>query len=264
MKVTQRPRWVNELPGWEQNEISRHLDPSENLLRSKFLDEPVPLSTARERRIQGEPLEYILGHCHVGGMTLEVNSSVLVPRPETETLLRKFTERLGELPPGPIVDCGTGCGLLAVGLDRVSERRIFATDVSESALEVARRNAKLNDARIHPILCDRLSALDGTLAGVVANLPYVLPDSDKLEESVEVYEPSEALFVPEGPEAFYGEFLDQALDRLHPKGRLMVELDQELLERVPIEALVEERNWSVQILRDNRDQPRFAEFLRPG
>lgn len=257
MKAIPQPRWVDETPAWEQREVDRHLTSDETHLRSEFIESPISLQKARERRSNGEPLEYILGHCHVADMTLGLNESVLIPRPETETLLRRFSDRLEALPDGALIDCGTGSGVLAVGIARSSDRFVVGTDVSRSALQLARDNARRNESRVQFLMADRLEPLRGPVAGIVANLPYVLRDSSRLEDSVRKYEPHEALFVPDDPETFYGEFLNRALDILRPAGELWMELDGELLEQVPFESLLG-RAGSFEVREDEFGRSRFV------
>lgn len=263
MKAIPQPRWVDGVPGWERREVKRHYNPADRTLDSDFLPEPLPLEEARERRRTGEPLEYLLGHCHVDEMTLEVDGSVLVPRPETETLLRRFRDRLDDLPAGPIVDCGTGSGLLAVGLARRTDRTTVATDRFRNALAVARRNASRNGAgQVLFVQSDRLSSLRSGLAGIVANLPYVLPGSNRLQEAVRDYEPHEALFVPDDPRTFYGTFVRQALDRLREGGELWMEVDEQLLDAVSFESIPDGSRGSVDVLEDDFGNPRFVVVSR--
>ncbi|MFB6344870.1 MAG: class I SAM-dependent methyltransferase [bacterium] len=258
MKAIQPQQWVDDTPAWEHREVNRHLRSSDQTLTSEFIDQRIPLEEAIDRRRRGEPLEYILGHCHLPNITLEINPSVLVPRQETETLLRRFLDRLSDLPAGPIVDCGTGSGLLAVGIGRRTDRTIVGSDVSTEALQLARRNAHRNGVNLSPVLCDRLRCFNGQLAAVVANLPYVLPSSEKLSQSARDYEPRQALMVPGDPANFYRTFLKQASNCLKPNGELWMELDEELLDSVPLETIVSETADNLTFLDDENGQLRYA------
>lgn len=151
------------------------------------------------RRLQGEPVAYIVGFKEFYGFEFEVNPSVLVPRPETELMLDWLRPALDAGQPLRILDLGTGSGALAVSCALLDSRScVTALDISGSALAVARRNA----AR-HGVL-ERVSLVQGDLVEAVrpeafdvilANLPYV-PENARRDMSREVleYEPATALF----------------------------------------------------------------------
>lgn len=262
MKATKPPRWPEEFPGWEQVEVRDHYNPSSETLNSPFQPSPLSLDEARERRLNGEPLEYLLGHCHVGDMTLKCDTRALIPRQETETLLRRFRERLGELPEGPLVDCGTGTGLIAGWLSERTDRYVLATERYREPMELARENLQRNDWKVPLVRTDRLRGIDGPLAAAVANLPYVLPNSEQVAPSVAEHEPDEALFVPGDPESFYGEFIEDTLGKLRPGGELLLEGAPPLFERIehiladmpPHEALFTE---------DTAGRVRYLRMTRP-
>lgn len=232
MKATKQPRWPEKFPGWEQTEVRDHYDPSDETLASAFLSSPLSLAEARDRRLNGEPLEYLLGHCHVGDITLKCDSRALIPRQETETLLRRFTRELDQLPKGSLVDCGTGTGLIAGWLSEHTDRYLLATERYRDPLELARENRSLNEWGFPLVRTDRLRGIDGPLAAVVANLPYVLPDSEEVADSVSEREPAEALYVPEDPGSFYGDFIEDILGKLRPGGELWLEGAPPLFDRI--------------------------------
>ena len=122
------------------------------------------------------PAAYITGHREFYGLDFAVNSSVLVPRPETELLVEKALELARERSLSTIADIGTGCGAIAVSLAvNLPQTRIYATDISAPALEVA-----LSNCRKHGVT-DRVTLLEGDMLAplpepvdlIVANLPYV-------------------------------------------------------------------------------------------
>lgn len=137
-----------------------------------------------ERRAGGEPVAYLLGEKEFCGLMLEVTPDVLVPRPETERLVDWACE-LASAWPGPpsIVDLGTGSGAIALAIKhRLMHAQVTATDVSASALAVARRNAE----RLHLAIEIVESAWWAALAGrrfdiVVSNPPYIAGDDTHLE-----------------------------------------------------------------------------------
>jgi len=173
------------------------------------------------RRRRREPLAYILGRREFLSLDFEVRPGVLVPRPETELLvevaadlarrrLEALSAQLDTGTGGPaarlphrldLADVGTGSGAVAVGLARlVPQAVVWATDIFETALEVARRNAdRLAPGRVRLRRGDLLSALDSEeprplLDGIVANLPYVADGEwPLLPPEVREYEPRESL-----------------------------------------------------------------------
>jgi release factor glutamine methyltransferase len=131
-----------------------------------------------KRRAEGEPLEYVLGHTTFAGHKIEVFPDVLIPRPETEFLLEEVIKLVD--PAGlPVIDVGTGSGILALALARkFPGLEIVAVDISPAALAVARRNlADATNVRLveSDLLADPL--LPARFQLIVANLPYI-PSGD--------------------------------------------------------------------------------------
>jgi release factor glutamine methyltransferase len=143
------------------------------------------------RRVQREPVAYILGTKGFRAIDLLVDSRVLIPRPETEHLV----EAALELPRGArVIDVGTGSGAVALALK--SERpdlHLIATDVSAAALEVARANAQRLGLEVEWLLGDLLEPLTTEVDAVVSNPPYVA-DSERLAPEITGNEPRDAVF----------------------------------------------------------------------
>lgn len=163
-------------------------------------DLPVPpdclhrVESWTERCVKGEPLAYVVGSVEFAGQRFRVTPSTLIPRPETELLLEAASALLEILPPGPILDVGTGSGALAISLARrATGRRIYACDIDPSALALAEENARgCSDIAfyradlLHP-------APESAFAMIVANLPYIPTASvARLPRNVQ-YEPRKAL-----------------------------------------------------------------------
>jgi len=141
-----------------------------------------PLREKVRRRAEGEPLQHLLGHWDFYGRTFKTDKRALIPRPETELLvetLLKEVANCGE-PASRLVDVGTGSGVLAItlALER-PELEVFALDLSEDALALARENAErlgvLDRVAFHR--SDLLEGIEGPFHWIVANLPYI-PTSD--------------------------------------------------------------------------------------
>lgn len=164
---------------------------------------PVPgpleptLSEWIERRILHEPTAYIVGHREFWGLDFTVTPAVLIPRPETESIVDEGVALARALPSPRLADIGTGSGCIAVALARELPRaRFVATDVSEDALAVARANAERHRVadRIDFIATSYLDGVEGGFDVITANPPYVR-DGDKPGLSRDVrHEPDVALF----------------------------------------------------------------------
>ena len=177
------------------------------------------------RRRAGEPVSYITGWREFYGIALRVTSDVLIPRPETERLVELALERLPLGAPARVLELGTGSGAIAVAL--ASERPglgIVATDVSEAALALARRNAREHGAEIEFVLSDWFQALGPEPFDlIVSNPPYVAAGDAHLEQGDVRFEPRLALAGGEDGLACIREIAASAQDRLRPGGGLLVE-----------------------------------------
>ena len=220
------------------------------------------------RRAAGEPVQYLTGKQEFWGLEFEVTPAVLIPRPETEHVMEVALARLGErgikihMDTGApretlrVADVGTGSGCLAVALAwELPHAEVVATDISEPALEVARRNAARHGVaeRVHFLQRDLLTGLAQTdPSGVVArhamaastqnrplfdlivsNPPYIARnEAEQLQREVRDHEPHAALFGgPTGTE-MYQRLIDQARDQLRDRGILVLELGHDSAERV--------------------------------
>ena len=187
------------------------------------------------RRIAREPLQYILGSQEFCGLEFEVNPAVLIPRPETELLVRETIRRLPRGKTPTLVDVGTGSGCLAATLARsIPERKTVAIDLSAGAIETAKRNARRHgvEGAITWLEGDLLGplagrGLEGAVTVIVSNPPYIQEsDWSTLQPEVRLYEPRTALVAgPRGTE-LHERLLDEAVPFLIPGGLLIMELGQ--------------------------------------
>lgn len=134
------------------------------------------------RRLQGEPLDYILGESEFFGHRLKVTPAVLIPRMETERLAEEAIKRIGE-EEKTVLDLCTGSGCLALAIAKATRAKVTATDLSEEAINVARENVKDCDVQL---LCgDLFGAVEGTFDVIVTNPPYIKRDEiDALQPEV--------------------------------------------------------------------------------
>jgi len=157
-------------------------------------DEALRFATLVRRRLDGEPIAYIVGQREFFGLPFEVNGAVLIPRPDTELLVELALERLP--PQGRVLDMGTGSGAVAVALAHTRrDADVTALDVSADALAVARRNADANGARVRFVHSDWYAALDGAPAFdvIASNPPYIASGDHHLSEGDLRFEPAGAL-----------------------------------------------------------------------
>jgi release factor glutamine methyltransferase len=169
---------------------------------------------AAKRIAQDEPLQYVLGSAYFFGMDLNVNSSVLIPRPETEELVRWI---LDEIKPNnhSVLDIGAGSGAIALALKKAQPNwNVCGVDVSKEALQVAQRNSTELQLEVAwkevDILAENLP--EGNWTCIVSNPPYItVSEGNEMRTSVVQHEPHLALFVPENdPLIFYRRILELA------------------------------------------------------
>jgi len=179
-----------------------------------------------ERRIKNEPSAYITGHREFYGLDFIVNFSVLIPRPETELLVEKVIEQTVGFRKPVIVDVGTGSGVIAVSVAvHVTGARIYATDISPAALQVARENACNHNVadKIQFLRGDLLSPVPAKADIIVANLPYVTL-KDLASVNTVGYEPSLALNGGEDGLDIIRRLCSQVKDKLNPDGCVLLEI----------------------------------------
>lgn len=177
-----------------------------------------------------EPIQYIFGETEFYNLRFLVNKHVLIPRPETEELVEWIIneERNKNI---SLLDIGTGSGCIAVSLAKnITNAKVFAWDISTPALEVANRNAKLNNISISFSQADILQTKtsEHTFDVIVSNPPYITEQEKSIMHSTVIeHEPSLALFVPnDNPLLFYKHISDFANNSLNNGGRIYFEINQ--------------------------------------
>ncbi|MGZ3743121.1 MAG: peptide chain release factor N(5)-glutamine methyltransferase [Pseudobdellovibrionaceae bacterium] len=204
------------------------------------------LSICRElvrRRVQGEPVAYILGAKEFYGFNFKVNSAVLIPRPETEHLVEAALEWALEQDDYKtyaynIIDLGSGSGCIGLTLlKKLPQAKLIAVDVSEKALEVAKVNAKALEVadRVRFVNKDA-GDVNGVLAELkdftntgkihilVSNPPYIAPEDKNVEENVKKFEPEIALFAEENGLKFLREWSQKYSPFLDTKAIALMEM----------------------------------------
>lgn len=187
---------------------------------------------ALSRRIMGAPLAYAVGRASFRTLTLDVDERVLIPRPETEHLVQLVLEMTAAKPGGVAIDVGTGSGAIAIALATEGRfSRIYGTDISRDALDVARRNVE----RSAPGLRAPVDLVHGSLLAplgdvrarvVVSNPPYIaLGEAESLPPSVRDWEPAVALYSGNDGMSATARLVREAADVLTPGGLLALEVD---------------------------------------
>ena len=202
-----------------------------------FSDEEIVIWNFILEQLKKEiPIQYILGVTHFYGLEFEVNSAVLIPRPETEELVdwivqkSKIKNQKSQL---KILDIGTGSGCIAIALAKnLPNAQVFALDVSEQALATAKTNAELNQVTIQFL---HQSILETENLGqqfdiIVSNPPYVRElEKQEIKKNVLDNEPHLALFVEDNDALiFYRKIAQLAQKNLNPQGQLYFEINQYL------------------------------------
>jgi release factor glutamine methyltransferase len=204
---------------------------------SLFLEDEIELWNSILEQLKLEiPIQYLLGKTSFYGLDFEVNSTVLIPRPETEELVdwiisnNRKIEQSNTL---KILDIGTGSGCIAISLAKnLPNAQVFALDVSEKALATAKKNAKLNDVDVtflHQSILET-EDLEQEFDIIVSNPPYVRNlEKQEIKKNVLDNEPHLALFVEDNDALiFYRKIAELAQKNLTSSGQLYFEINQYL------------------------------------
>ena len=243
-------------------------------------DDTLRLDTAVRRIEQGEPLQHVLGYADFCGNRFSVNSSVLIPRPETEWLVDEGaklmdgciasdeTQHKAPHSPKRILDIGTGSGCIAISLKlRLGDAYVEAWDISEEALRTAQDNA---DALKAEVVFRKRDALrtENTAAPwdlIVSNPPYIC-DSERsaMDDNVLLHEPHTALFVPDDdPLRFYRAIARYALLTLNIGGSLLFECNTRYAEATG--TMLSDMGFEeVTVSDDSFNLPRFVRGSSPS
>lgn len=237
-----------------------------NLIISK--EEETLMFEALSRLKLHEPIQYIIGKAHFMEMDFKVTKDVLIPRPETEELVRWIVEEVKSKKYKvqsnvlKILDIGTGSGCIAISLAKnLPKAKVYALDVSAEALEVAIENAEQNDVEVTFLKQDILEfefEFGFNFDIIVSNPPYVRElEKKEMHKNILEHEPDLALFVSdENPLVFYKRITEFASENLKEGGALFFEINQYLGKKT--EQLLKDHNFSeIELRKDMFDNDRM-------
>jgi release factor glutamine methyltransferase len=214
-----------------------------------------------KRRSAGEPVAYLVGHREFYSLDFEVDSNVLIPRPETEHLITETIDRFangdGNGKNTQICDVGTGSGVIAITLAKhLPNAQLTATDISQAALQLAARNAQRHGvaSRIEFVHSDLLNSIDPgkKFDAIVSNPPYIGENErDSISDEVKLYEPNVALFSTDADGIeITKRLINASIDRLVPSGWLLFETSPMLANRCREIALKTNQFKNIQTVND--------------
>ncbi len=217
---------------------------------------------ALKKRAEHVPLQYIIGETEFMGLKFKVNSNVLIPRQDTETLVE---EALKVVTPGMhVLDLCTGSGCIIVSiLHNVPQAEGTATDISKQALLVAKENAKQNGVQVNFERSDLFDAVTGVFDVIVSNPPYI-PSGEvpKLMPEVRSFEPMEALDGREDGLYFYRKIVASCPEHLKPGGRILFEIGYD--QGRAVSGLLEEAGFQeIRIVKDLAGNDRVVSGMLP-
>lgn len=199
-----------------------------------------------ERRISGEPLQYILGEWSFMGFDFKVGRGVLIPRDDTEVVVNLCIDFLENRTDKKTVDLCSGSGAIAVALDKISGAKVTAVEIDETAFSYLETNVKENNSSVKPVMADALEICetfaDGGLDLIVSNPPYIKSaDIETLQKEVQL-EPRLALDGGDDGCDFYREIVSRWSRKLKKGGALAFELGEGQADAV--KALMTEQGFS--------------------
>lgn len=220
------------------------------------------LATAVARINQHEPIQYVLGEAYFYGRRFVVGPGVLIPRRETEELVA-LVVRENQHPGLRLLDIGTGSGCVAISLQQeMTEAEVHALDISSTAIEVARENVALHQAKVDLVVSDIFQDepfVPGPWDIIVSNPPYVRPsEAARMTERVLSHEPHQALFVDEERPLIYYERIATLAQRwLRPGGKIYCEINEAMGEK--LRSLLQKYGFTlVELHQDLQGKPRFV------
>ena len=221
------------------------------------------LNESLQSLLQHKPVQYIIGEAWFYQLKFKVTNAVLIPRPETEELVDEVINFLKQSPNKKVLDIGTGSGCIPIAIKKnMPVANVTSIDISENAIAVAKENAERNDVEINFIQMDFLNDKEWNkleLYDVVVSNPPYIPELEKasIENNVKMYEPHNALFVPDmEPLIFYEAILNFCKIQLAETGKIFMETHENYANEVC--QLFLNNGFSAEIKKDLNDKQRMV------
>lgn len=238
--------------------------PKEKLLTLKEISDDAvkKIDTIVDKRCLGVPYAYLTGYKEFMKLNFKVNENVLIPREDTEILVQKAIEILDKIEDEKnVLDMCTGSGCIAVSITKYSNNvKMFAIDISEQALEVAKENAILNNVNITLLKSDLFNGVDKDkkFNMIVSNPPYIKKSViNSLDKEVKEHEPILALDGGEDGLDFYRIISQNAKDYLLEKGYLIFEIGFDQAREV-VKILEDNGYKNIEVLKDFSNNDRVV------
>lgn len=218
------------------------------------------LEEAVKRLNNGEPVQYIVGNVDFYGYILNVNKNVLIPRRETEELVEEVIKRSKTFDNPVIIDVGTGSGAIAISLSKELKTRVYASDISDKAIAVAKENSINNNADVTFFKGDMLKPYieNNIKVDILASNPPYLREDEEVEDIVKNNEPHLALYAKNNGLEFYESMLKNAKQVLNDKYLIAFEIGKTQGEDIKALALKYLGNVNVEIKKDLSGKNRFV------
>ncbi len=210
------------------------------------------------------PIQYVVGETKFMNLVFKLNNSVLIPRPETEELVRWIINDAHTNK--NILDIGTGSGCIAVSLSKyLNNCKVTGWDISEDIIKIASHNAYLNDVNVELELSDitKPKFLDYKYDVIVSNPPYITKNEKQfISKNVKFFEPHIALFVEnEDPLCFYKKIFDFSNSNLKSNGFLYIEINENFSKEV-IKLLKDKGFYDIKLKKDFRSKNRMIKAVK--
>ena len=228
----------------------------------KYIENKDELKNAYIRLKNGEAVQYIVGNVDFYDYNFIVNKNVLIPRFETEELVSytiDYANKYFEKP--TIIDIGTGSGCIAITLQKKLNTTVYATDISKSAINVAKENAKKNNSKVNFINCNMFDDFNEKVDILISNPPYIAIDDKEIMDIVKNNEPHKALFAPNNGLYFYEKILKDANRILNKKSIIAFEIGYKQANDIKTYARKYFPNAKIVIKKDMSNLDRFIFIL---
>lgn len=206
-----------------------HLSETEMVLnydkKLSIIEEKILIDDLNEYLYEEVPPQYVIGYTYFYGRKFFVNSDVLIPRYDTEVVVEKTLEIIDNKKAKlKVLDVGTGSGCIAITLQKECPKLIVdAVDISLDALEVASKNAHINNVKVNFYQSDLLSKVTGKFDILISNPPYI-SETDEVDNIVSTKEPSIALFAEDDGMIYYKKILEESSRILKNKNKIIFEI----------------------------------------